>query len=64
MLSVSVSNLTHDILNNDEFFRDTVDTQIEGIGQHRKQECLNSVIGRGKVYLLGSKWTEEKGGQG
>ena len=48
------------ILNDDEFFRDTVDTLKEGIEQHRKRECLKSVISKGKAYLLGSKWTQEK----
>ena len=48
------------ILNDDESFGDTVDTQKEGIGQHRKGECLKSVISKGKAYLLGSKWTHEK----
>ena len=43
------------ILNDDDFFGDTVDTPKEGIGQHRKRECLKSVIGRGKPYLLGRK---------
>ena len=48
------------ILNNDEFFGDIVDTPKEGIEQHQKQECLKNVMDRGKVYLLGSKWTHEK----
>ena len=43
------------ILNDDDFFGDTVDTPKEGIGLHRKRECLKSVIGRGKEYLLGDK---------
>ena len=44
------------ILNGDDFFGDTVDTPKEGIEQHRKWECLKSVISKGKVYLLESKW--------
>ena len=48
------------ILNDDDFFGDTVDTPKETIEQHRKRECLKSVISKGKVYLLGSKWTLEK----
>ena len=28
--------------------------------QHRKQECLKSVISKSKAYSLGSKWTQEK----
>ena len=47
-------------LNDDDFFGDAVDTPKEGIGQHRKREWLKSVIGRGKEYLLGGKWTKEK----
>ena len=48
------------ILNDDDFFGDTVDTLKEGIQQHRKRECLKSVISKGKAYLLGSKWIQEK----
>ena len=48
------------ILNDDDFFGDSVDTPKEDIGQHRKRECLKSVTSRGKAYLLGSKWTQEK----
>ena len=48
------------ILNNDDFFGDTVDTPKEGVEQQRKRECLKSAIGSGKVYLLGRKWKEKK----
>ena len=48
------------ILNDDDFFGDTVHSQKEDIEQHRKQECLKSVISKGKAYLLGRKWTQEK----
>ena len=34
------------ILNDDDFFGDTVDTPKEGIEQHRKRECLKNVIWR------------------
>ena len=44
------------ILNDDDFFRD-IDTPKEGIEQHKKPECLKSVIDKGKAHLLGSKWT-------
>ena len=37
-----------DILNDDEFFDDIVDTPKEGIEQNKKQECLKSVIDKGK----------------
>ena len=48
------------ILTNDEFFGDTVDTPKEGIEQHKKRECLKSVIDKGKAHLLGHKWTHER----
>ena len=48
------------ILTNDEFFGDIVDTPKEGIEQHKKREYLKSVIDKGKVHLLGHKWTHEK----
>ena len=48
------------ILNDDDSIGDTVDTPKEGIGQHRKRECLESVTSKGKAYLLGGKWTQEK----
>ena len=46
-----------DILNDDEFFGDVVDTPKEGTEQHKKREESNSVIDKGKVHLLGHKWT-------
>ena len=48
------------ILNDDDFFGDTVDTPKEGVEQHRKQECLKIAIGNCKVFLLGRKWKHEK----
>ena len=48
-----------DILNDDGFFGDIVDTPKEGIEQHKKRECLKSVIDKGKRHLLG-KWTHER----
>ena len=48
------------ILNDEDFFGEIVDTPKEGIEQHRKRECLKSVVGSGKAYLLGRKWTHEK----
>ena len=48
------------ILNDGDFFGDAFDTPKEGIEQNRKRECLCSVISKGKPYLLGSKWTQEK----
>ena len=48
-----------DILNNDEFFGDIVDTPKKDIEQHKKRECLKSVIDKGKVHLL-RKWTHER----
>ena len=46
------------ILNEDDFFGDAVDTPKEGLEEHKKRECLKSVIGKGKAHLLGHKWTE------
>ena len=50
------------ILNDEEFFEDTVDTPKENIEQHRKRQCLKSAISKGKAYLLGGKqkWTQGK----
>ena len=48
------------ILNDDDFFGDSVDTPKEGIEQHRKREGLKIIIIKGRAYLLGSKWTQEK----
>ena len=39
------------MLNDDEFFGNIVDTSKKGIEQHRKQEFLKIVIGSGKAYL-------------
>ena len=49
-----------DILNDDDFFGDVVDTPKEGIEQHRKRECLKDVISMGKAHLLGHKGTYER----
>ena len=49
-----------DILNDDDFFGDIVDAPKEDTEQHRKREYLRSVISKGKVYLLGSEWTQGK----
>ena len=49
-----------DILNDDEFFGDIVDTPKEGIEQHKKREYLKNVINKGKAHLLGHKWTHER----
>ena len=38
------------ILNDDDFFGYIGDTPKEGIEQHRKRECLKSVISKGKAY--------------
>ena len=44
-----------DILNDNEFFGDVVDTPKEGIDQHKKWEELKSVIDKSKAHLLGHK---------
>ena len=48
------------ILNDDDFFGDIVDTPKEGTEQRRKRECLKSVISKGKAYLLASERKQEK----
>ena len=48
------------ILNDDAFFGDIIDTPKEGIEQSSKQECLKSVTTKGKAYLLGHKWHGER----
>ena len=45
------------MLIDDDFSGDIVDTAKEGIEQHKKRECLKSVIDKGKAHLLGHKWT-------
>ena len=57
---IKVMANVENILNDDNVFGDIVDTPKEGIEQHKKRECLKSVIDRGKAHLLGSKWTQEK----
>ena len=46
-----------DILNDNDFFGDVVNTPNECIEQHKKRESLKDVISLGKVHLLGHKWT-------
>ena len=46
-----------DIQNDNEFFGDVVDTQKEGIEQHKKREELQSVMDKGTAHLLAHKWT-------
>ena len=38
------------ILNDNKFFRDIVDTTKEGIEQHKKQEELKDAIDQGRLY--------------
>ena len=54
---IKVIASVENILNDDEFFGDIVDTPKEGIEQHKKRECLKSFIDRGK---LRHKWMQEK----
>ena len=49
-----------DILENNELFWNAVDTTKEGTEQHKKQEELKGVMGKGKAHLLGHKWTHGK----
>ena len=52
-----------DILNDNEFFGDVIDTPKEGTEQHKKREKLKSVIGKGKAHLLEHKWTDGRLGK-
>ena len=45
------------ILNDDDFFGDVVDTPKEGTDQHKKREELKSIIHKSN---LRHKWTQEK----
>ena len=64
MVSISTFNKDNgdvgEILNNNEFFGDIVDTPKKGIEQHKKQEELMSIIDKGK---LRHKWTHERVGK-
>ena len=53
--------MTHvgEMLNDDEYFGDIVDTPKEGIEQHKKWECLKRVIDKVKGHLVG-KWTHKR----
>ena len=46
-----------DILNDNEFFGDVVDTPKEATEHHIKREELKSIIDKGK---LGHKWTHKR----
>ena len=46
-----------DILNDKEFLGDAVDTPKWGIEQYKKREELKGLMDKGKVHLLGLKWT-------
>ena len=46
-----------EVLNDDDFLRDTADPPKEGTEQHKKREELKSLVDRGK---LGHKWTHER----
>ena len=50
-----------DILNDNKFFRDVIDTPKEDTEQHRKRKELKDVIYMGKTHLLGHKWTRGQG---
>ena len=56
---IKIMGDVENILNDNDFFGDVVDTPKEGIEQHKKRECLKSVINKGNGHLLG-KWTHER----
>ena len=51
------------ILNDDDVFGHVVDTPKKDIVDHKKRECLKSVIDKGKAHLLGHKWTHKRVGK-
>ena len=51
------------ILNDEDFFGETVDTPNKRHWVVQKTRMLKSVIGRAKAYLLGHKWTQEEVGK-
>ena len=57
---IKIMGDVENILNDDDIFGDSIDTPKEDIEQHKKRDCLKSVIGSGKAYLLGRKWTHER----
>ena len=48
------------ILNDDEFFGDIVDTPKKGITQHKKREYLKSTISEDKALGTKKQWTHER----
>ena len=48
------------ILNENEFFADTIDTQNEGVEQNRKRECLKYAINKGKLFDGQKQWRHER----
>ena len=48
------------ILNENEFFADTIDTQNEGVEQNRKRECLKYAINKGKPFDGQKQWRHER----
>ena len=48
-----------DIVNDDEFFSDTVDTPKKGIEQHKKREGLKGEISKGKLLDRKKQWTHK-----
>ena len=64
MVAISTCNKGNDcvesMLNDDQFFADTVDTPREGIRQHKKGERLKSAISKGKVLGGKKQWTHER----
>ena len=47
------------ILNDNEFFADTIDPKREGVEQNRKRECLKYAINKGKLLDGQKQWRHE-----
>ena len=57
---IKIMSDVENILNDEEFFGDTVNTPKEGVEQHKKRECLKSAISKGKVLDGKKQWTHER----
>ena len=59
----SIERIPVAIKNTDHLFNMASETPKEGIEQHKKRECLKSVLDKGNGHLLGHKWTHGRVGK-